>query len=124
MRYLILIHSNPKSRAIWEGFSGEQQADGFAAYGRIVEAISASGELVVTEALGDPSLTWRSAATAPGFETAGDGPYPEAKELLAGFFLVDCASMDRAIEIAQGLPEAPLGLIEVRPVMNLSAQDQ
>jgi hypothetical protein len=123
MRYMILIHSNPRSRAIWERFSGEEQADGFATYGRIASELAESGELIVTEALGDASLSWRSEATEPGFTTSGDGPFPEAKELLAGFFLVECASMDRAIEIASGLPEAPLGLIEVRPVMDLSAED-
>ena len=123
MRYLILIHSNPRSREIWESFSGEEQAEGFVAYGRIAEELAASGELVATEALGDPSLTWRSPVTEPSFATAGDGPYPEAKELLAGFFLVDCASRERAIEIASGLPEASLGLIEVRPVMDLAAED-
>ena len=48
-----------------------------------------------------------------------DGPFPEMKELLAGFFLVECESMDRAVEIAAMIPEAPLGLVEVRPVMTL-----
>jgi hypothetical protein len=48
-----------------------------------------------------------------------DGPYAESKELLAGFFLLDCESLDRAVEIAARLPEAELGLIEVRPVRDL-----
>jgi hypothetical protein len=44
----------------------------------------------------------------------------EAKELLAGLYLIQCESLDRAIEIAARVPEADLGLVEVRPVMDLS----
>jgi hypothetical protein len=50
-----------------------------------------------------------------------DGPYAEAKELLAGFFLVDCSSADEAVGWAARVPETRLGLVEVRPVMDLSA---
>jgi hypothetical protein len=52
-----------------------------------------------------------------------DGPYAESKELLAGFFLLDCESLDRAVEIAARLPEAELGLIEVRPVRDLDPKE-
>jgi hypothetical protein len=54
-----------------------------------------------------------------GQVVTSDGPYAESKELLAGFFLLDCESLDRAVEIAARLPEAELGLIEVRPVRDL-----
>src|SRR5687768_8593129 len=119
MRYLILIHSNPASREIWEGFSPEEQAAGFEEYGRIVDALTASGELIVTHALADPSLTKRIVSVEDGSTMTTDGPFPEMKELLAGFFLVECESMERAVEIAATIPEAPLGLVEVRPVMTL-----
>ena len=54
-----------------------------------------------------------------GQVVTSDGPYAESKELLAGFFLLDCESLDRAVEIAARPPEAELGLIEVRPVRDL-----
>ena len=54
---------------------------------------------------------------------AGDGPYAEAKEHLAGFFLVDCAGMDRALEIAARIPESAHGLVEVRPTMTYDGMD-
>ena len=59
--------------------------------------------------------------SAPSTCGASDGPYAEAKEHLAGFFLVDCVDEARALEIAGRIPEAPLGLVEVRPVMDLSS---
>jgi len=56
VKYLILIHSNPASRAIWEGFSDEQRAEGFQTYGALYDDLAASGELIVSEALAHPSL--------------------------------------------------------------------
>ena len=118
MKYLILIYSNPASREIWEGFSDEQRAEGFRYYGALTEELAASGELIVTEALADPSLT-RRVTVRDGQTVISDGPFAEAKELLAGFFLVECDSMERAVEVAARMPEAELGLIEVRPVLTL-----
>lgn len=118
MKYLILIHSNPKSRQIWEGFSDAQRAEGFGVYAALSEDLAASGELIVTEALADPSLSKRI-SVREGQTMTSDGPFAEVKELLAGFFLIECDSIERAIEIAARVPEAELGLVEVRPVLDL-----
>jgi hypothetical protein len=48
---LILIYSNPASRAIWEGFSEDEKAEGYRYYAALEDELAASGELVVTEAL-------------------------------------------------------------------------
>ena len=48
-----------------------------------------------------------------------DRPFAEAKELLAGFFLLDCESIERALDHAARVPEAEPGLVEVRPVLDL-----
>lgn len=122
MKYLILIYSNPASRELWEGLSADERADGLAAYTLLNDELAESGELIATEALADPALTTR-VSTAGGEVVTGDGPFAEAKELLAGFYLVDCESADRAVAIAARLPEAALGLIEVRPVMSLADFD-
>lgn len=119
MKYLILIHSNPMSRQAWEGFSAAQRAEGMSAYAAINEALAASGELIVSEALADPSLTTR-VSVRDGRTMTSDGPFAEAKELLAGFILIECESLERAIEHAARVPEAEFGLVEVRPVMDLS----
>ena len=122
MKYLILIYSNPASREIWEGFSDEQRAEGFRYYGALTEELAASGELIVTEALADPSLT-RRVTVRDGQTLTSDGPFAEAKELLAGFFLLECQSEQRAVEIAARVPEAELGLVEVRPILQLGGME-
>jgi hypothetical protein len=48
-----------------------------------------------------------------------DGPFAEAKEYLAGFYLVECESIERAVEIAARTPDAAYGEVEVRPVLDL-----
>ena len=122
MKYLLLIYSNPASREIWAGFSDDQRAEGFRYYAALAEGLAASGELVVTEALADPSLT-RRVSVRDGQTVTTDGPYAEAKELLAGFFLLDCDGPERAVEIAAQIPEAAFGLVEVRPILQLGGTE-
>ena len=59
MKYLIQIYSNPESRAMWESFTPEQQAEGYGFYQGISNELAASGELVADEALADISLAKR-----------------------------------------------------------------
>ena len=119
MKYLLLIYHNPESRRLWDTFTEAQQAEGLQAYAALNESLAASGELIVTEALADPTEARTVRVTEDRTETS-DGPFAEAKEHLAGFYLVECESMDRAVEIAAQIPEASLGMIEVRPILTYS----
>jgi hypothetical protein len=122
VKYLILIYSNPASREIWEGFSDDQRAEGYRYYAALTEELAAAGELIVSEALADPSLTTR-VTVRDGQTLTSDGPFAETKELLGGFFLLECESHERAVEIAARVPEAELGLVEVRPVLELGGTE-
>jgi hypothetical protein len=120
VKYLLLIYHNPEARQLWETFTEEQKAEGLALYAALNNDLAASGELVATEALEDPSAASR-VTVSDGRTVAGDGPYVETKEHLAGFYLVDVASRERAIEIAARIPEAAIGGVEVRPILTYSA---
>jgi hypothetical protein len=122
VKYLILIYSNPASREIWEGFTDDQRTEGFRYYAALADELAASGELIATEALADASST-RRVTVRDGQTLTSDGPFAEAKEQLAGFFLLDCQSAERAVEIAARVPEAELGLVEVRPVLQLGGTE-
>lgn len=85
--------------------------------------LTKSGELVGGEGLAPPSAA-RIVQTKGGVPTVTDGPFPEGKEFLAGYWLVDVETAERAYEIAgrastaPGPGGAPLGIrIEVRQVM-------
>jgi hypothetical protein len=86
------------------------------AYAALNEQLAASGELIVTQALADPSLT-KQVALRDGETITTDGPFAEVKEQLAGFYLVECEGIDRAVEIGASIPDASVATIEVRPVM-------
>jgi hypothetical protein len=116
MKYLVLIYHNPEARRLWESLPESERAEGMSAYAALNEALAASGELIVTEALSDASLT-KTVSVRDGQTIATDGPFAEVKEQLAGFYLVECESIDRAVEIAGRIPDAPIAKIEVRPVM-------
>ena len=119
MKYVILIYGNPASRAVWDGFTPDQQAEGLKIYAALNAELRASGEMVVSQALADPA-DGRRVMVADGVAMATDGPFAEVKEHLAGFYVVDCASWERAVEIAGRIPEAGWGMVEVRPVRSWS----
>jgi len=88
----------------------------------LTDELAASGELIVSEGLADPALAKRVTAR-DGQVMTSDGPFAEVKEHLAGFYLVDCESTDRAVQIAARVPDAVWGLVEVRPVLDMSTLD-
>jgi hypothetical protein len=118
VKYLIMLYGNPTTRQWWESLSDGAKAEAASGHFAIGEALQASGEMIVTEALADPA-TGRRVTVADGQVTTTDGPFAEAKEYLAGFYLVECETPERAMEIAAQFPEATLGLVEVRPVLEL-----
>lgn len=115
MKYLILIYNNP---TVWDDLSDDQRVTYGRGHGLLTEDLTASGELIVSEALADPSLGKR-VTVRDGKTMTSDGPFAEMKEHLAGFYLIDCESIERAIEHAARLPGAAYGLVEVRPVMEV-----
>lgn len=130
MKYLLLIWSNPESwehpmfardpgfLALPEGERDELRRQADELHREIVE----SGELVAGSALADP-VTSRSVRVRDGLPATTDGPYIEAKEQLAGYFVLDCESLERACEIAAKFPDALFTGVEVRPIMHTAGQE-
>ena len=77
-----------------------------------------NGKLLAAEPL-EPVETATSVRIRNGGLSITDGPFAETKEQLAGFYLVDAADLDEAIQIASKIPPAREGTIEVRPVREL-----
>jgi hypothetical protein len=130
MKYVIMIHSNPQPWGHPTGdFLAEHQAlpkdqrDAMnAAFQTLFGQLQENGELITGEALGDPSSA-RLYRWGTGVPIGTDGPYSEAKEHLAGFFLIDVASRQRAEEIGAQFA-GPGETIELRPVMGPGGEDQ
>ena len=119
MKYLILIHSNQQSLDLWDTLTDEQKLELGRGHMRLTEELAESGELIVSEGLADPALA-RWVSVRNGDTIASDGPFAEVKEHLAGFYLIECASMERAVEWAAKVPDAAYREVEVRPVLDRS----
>jgi hypothetical protein len=125
MKYMLLMST---TRANLESFGKTMTPDDFAAHVRFMhtlnEELKASGELVDAQGLTGPEQAKLvRAREGGGPPVVTDGPFAEAKEFLAGYWLLDCKSPERVQEIAArisaapGRKGAPLNFaLEVRPV--------
>jgi hypothetical protein len=124
MKYVLMIYSNP---ATWahpmflhqrEPLAQEELDARTGEFEALMKEIGESGELVDAAALGDPAAS-RTIRIRDGVLAATDGPFADAKEQMAGFFIVDCATPERAAEIAARFPDARNAGLEVRPILDL-----
>jgi hypothetical protein len=92
---------------------------------RLGQELTDNGELVDAQGLSGPELAKIVTSNGHGTPVVTDGPFPESKEFLAGYWLVDVESAERAVEIAAKASAAPgpggvpiQQPIEVRPLMS------
>lgn len=119
MKYLLMIYFNP---ATWDTLSEDEHQAVFDGHNQFMKDIRESGEFVGTEALANPAQA-ATVRVRDGVPAVTDGPFVEAKEFLAGYYVVDCESRDRAIELAAMIPDAKFSAMEVRPVMSQDSTD-
>jgi hypothetical protein len=127
MKYMLMMHA---PRVGWEKAGiGTWPPEDFKAHigfmKRFSQELNESGELVAAEGLALPEQARVVRASKNGAPEVTDGPFAEAKEFLAGYWIVDCESTERAYEIAArasaapGKGGVPLNMpIEVRQVMS------
>lgn len=126
MKYMLLMnYSNDASVPPMSEWTPEEMKAHGEAMMAIHDELATTGELVGTEGLTGPEAAKIVTADGSGVPVVTDGPFAESKEFLAGFWLVDVDSEQRAIEIAARTSAAPgpggkpTGRqIEVRPVMD------
>jgi len=122
VKYLLLIHSNPVTWGHPSFLNTEKgialtkkQRDALAAQlEELLTELDDKGELVAAVPLEAPSRT-KVVRIREGVRATTDGPYSEAKEQLAGVFIVDVDTPERAEEIAARIPEAQFVAVELRP---------
>jgi hypothetical protein len=130
VKYVVLIHSNPRPwghptgdyNAEFQALPQERRDALEADFEAMLGELSENGELLGGEALADPSSA-RLYRWDGGGALATDGPYSEAKEHLAGFFLIDVESRERAETLAARFA-CPGDTVELRPTMRAGGDDQ
>ena len=120
MLYAILCYEREDTVGAW---SREQEADVMARLGAVEDKLAKVGRLGPVARL----LPTTAATTVRkgGDQLVIDGPFAETKEQLLGFFVIDCASLEEAIETAKelGRANASAGAYELRPLMTYKPGD-
>ena len=120
MRYMMLIYSKEAK----DGLPPEDAAEVYAAHSRVMDEATRKGVLLGAEPLA-PTSTATTIRMQNGKTLVTDGPFAETKEQLAGYYIIECANLDEAIDWAAKIPTACKGregCIEVRPMPGIPAR--
>ena len=130
MKYMLLMHYVDLGVPEISNWSPDEIKAHIAFMHDLDKQLTDSGELVDSQGLAGPDQVKVVRARKDGTPAVTDGPFPEAKEFLAGYWIVDCESPERAVEIAAAASAAPgpngipLNMpIEVRQVMVAPGED-
>jgi hypothetical protein len=112
MKYLLLIYGEEQT---WSEAERAQCYQESAAY---AHELQAKGQFLGTNPL-QPVSTATTLRVRDGKRLVTDGPFAETREQLGGYFLVEAKDLDEAMHIAERLPSARKGSIEIRPVLEV-----
>ena len=113
MQFLLLIHADERAQA---RFTPEQSQAQFAAYMKYTNDLVHAGVMRGGDPL-KPSEGGAKVTVKDGKTRVVDGPFTESKEVLGGYYMIECSSRDDAIAWAAKCPGAREGTMEVREVM-------
>lgn len=120
MKYLLLLNNDKGDWESWRRLSAEEarelRANEMPRWNELFGWIAEQGIEVTGLELQDPAKA-RVVRARDGETLVSDGPFAETKELLGGYFLADCKDLDQAIELAQRVPVASKGSVEIRPLV-------
>ncbi|MEU6762831.1 YciI family protein [Streptomyces sp. NPDC046853] len=131
MKYLVMVQG---TQADYEAQSGKANATSpawgekdlqamFEFMGALNNDLAESGELVDGQGLSEPAQTRLVDVDKEGRPVITDGPYGETKEVLAGYWVLECESLDRVTDIANRIQQcpvpagSPLYPVVIRPIM-------
>jgi len=115
MRYLLSIFTDEAAMA---AASPEVDAAHMAEYMAFSQEMGERGVLQGGERL-HPTSDATTVRVRDGDVLTADGPFAETKEQIGGYFVIDCADLDEAVEIAAKNPGARFGAVEVRPIWDM-----
>ena len=119
MKYMLLIYGNEE---LWASFPQEDFAEVIRETNALQQELRESGEFIGAWGVAD-QVQAKTVRLQDGVPAVTDGPYLESKEYLGSFDIIDCESLERALEIAARVPFARYGPVEVRPLMHEAAPE-
>jgi hypothetical protein len=114
MKHLLMIPNNVDA---WNALPEPEVQAIMQAHAALQSELRSTGEFVEAHELGEEAKFVKAGGS--GF-TVTDGPFAETKEAVGGFDILECGSLEEAVEIASAHPVAQVGTIEVRPLWGSS----
>ncbi len=112
MKYMMLVYLAD------EAMTDAEREHCYVESAKLAQDLSACGKYLDASPLHHVS-TATSVQVREGKRLVTDGPFAETREQLGGYYLIDARDLDEAIEIAEKIPPAKYGTIEIRPVMEI-----
>lgn len=113
MKYMLLVYLDEQA------LSEAERQDCYVKSAQLAREIHSSGNYLDASPL-HPTSTATSVRVRDGKGLITDGPFAETHEQLGGYYLIDANDLDEAIKIAERIPVARFGTIEIRPVMEIT----
>jgi hypothetical protein len=112
MKYMLLVYMDEKA------MSDEEREHCYVESAQLTQDLNTNGQYLGAGPLHSVS-TATSVRVREGQRLVTDGPFAETREQLGGYYVVEAADLDEAIGIAERIPPARFGTIEIRPVMEI-----
>jgi hypothetical protein len=118
VNYLLLLNNDRSDWDAWRSLSADEAREArereIPRWNELFGWIGEQGLNVEGLELDDPAKA-RVVRVRNGDTLVSDGPFAETKEVVGGYFVVECDNLDQAIELAQRVPIAAKGSVEIRP---------
>lgn len=118
MKYLCLIYHDERE---WAALPKAELDEVMAEYFQFTEEVRESGHLIAGEAL-HPTTAATTVRVRGRKTDTTDGPFAETREQLGGFYMIEARDLNEAIQVSARIPAARWGAVEVRPVVDFSAE--
>jgi hypothetical protein len=112
MRYMLLVYSDEQA------WTEAEREHCYVESGQLTQELNSTGQYLAANPLHFVS-TATSVRVRDGKRIVTDGPFAETREQLGGYFLVQAENLDEAIRIAERIPGARKGTVEIRPVLEM-----
>lgn len=112
MKYMLLVYLDEQA------LSETERADCYVKSAQLTQDLNATGHYIAAGPL-HPVSTATSLRLRGGKRLVTDGPFAETREQLGGYYVIEASNLDEAMGIAERIPVASVGTIEIRPVLEI-----
>jgi hypothetical protein len=112
MKYMLLVYLDEQA------LTEEEREHCYVESAQLAQDLNTSGQYLDASPL-HPVATATSVRVREGRKVVTDGPFAETREQLGGYYVIEARDLDEAIGIAERIPPARFGTVEIRPVMEI-----